>query len=139
MALLKTLGKLCTSIGLTAFVNAAPSVKTLCAQRFVRLFAYGSSTLILVLHLKALGNSEGLIGLFMLLTLVGNVILSILLTAVADRIGRRRLLVIGSAFMAASGLAFVFGSHFVLLLFAAIFGMISPRSEALPWAGVFAC
>ena len=115
------------SIGLTAFAAASYNVKILCVQRFVRLLAYGSSCLILVQHLKKLGNSESIIGLFMTLTLIGNVVLSILLTAVADRLGRRRLLVIGSVFMAASGLIFVFSGSFPLLLLAAIFGMISPR------------
>ena len=123
----KALSRLSTSIGLAAFAGASRDVKLLCAQRLVRLFAYGSSTLILVLHLKALGHAEWAIGLFMTLTLVGNVILSILLTAIADRAGRRRLLIGGALCMAVSGLVFVFGTAWPLLLAAATFGMISPR------------
>ncbi|KAK5096878.1 hypothetical protein LTS08_007368 [Lithohypha guttulata] len=56
-------------IGLKAYVESARDVKILCLQRFVRLTAYGASTLILVLYLVDLGNSVSRTGLFMTLTL----------------------------------------------------------------------
>lgn len=38
-------------VGLKAYVESSRDVKVLCLQRFVRLAAYGMSTLILVLYL----------------------------------------------------------------------------------------
>lgn len=48
-----------------------------------------SSTLILVAYLAELGISTEMIGLFMTLTLVGDVAISLILTLVADTLGRR--------------------------------------------------
>ncbi|CAI7640348.1 unnamed protein product [Penicillium manginii] len=95
-------------------------------QRAVRMFAFGSSTLVLSLYLSALGNSDEAIGLFMMLTLAGDVAISASTSIVADAIGRRRILVLGSFLMALSGVAFFSFDNFWVLLFASIFGVISP-------------
>ena len=74
--------------------------------RFVRLFAYGSLSVILVFYLIGLGLTKAQVGLVLTLTLVGDVVVSLYLTTSADRIGRRRMLIVGSILMAAAGLAF---------------------------------
>lgn len=102
-------------------------VKFLCAQRFVRLFAYGGSTLILAAYLSALGVTEDRIGLFMTLTLVGDVGISFVLTLFADAMGRKAVLALGSVLMVGSGLVFALSGNFWVLLAAAILGVISPR------------
>lgn len=114
-------------LGLTTIWQSSRDVKLLCAQRFVRLFAYGGSTLILASYLSALGITDDRIGLFMTLTLVGDVIISFFLTLFADAMGRRAVLTLGSALMAASGVVFAISGNFWTLLAAAIFGVISPR------------
>lgn len=101
--------------------------KLLCAQRFVRLFAYGGSTLILASYLSALNISDDKIGLFMALTLVGDVVISFFLTLFADTMGRKAVLMLGSALMCGSGLVFALCGNFWALLAAAIFGVISPK------------
>jgi MFS family permease len=73
--------------------------------RFAPLFAYGSLSVILVFYLIGLGLTETQAGLVLTLTLVGDVIVSLCLTTRADRIGRRRMLIVGSILMAAAGLA----------------------------------
>lgn len=116
-----------TELGLATLWHSSLDVKLLCAQRFVRLFAYGCSTLILASYLSALGISDDRIGLFMTLTLAGDVAISFLLTLFADRMGRRAVLALGSALMVGSGIVFaVFGNYWILLA-AAVFGVISPR------------
>lgn len=106
-------------------------VKLLCSQRFVRLFAYGGSTLILVSYLQELGISKEKIGLFMTLTLVGDTAISFVLTLFADALGRKSILALGAILMAASGVIFaLFGNYWILLL-AAIVGVISPRYATL--------
>src|ERR1700716_4367085 len=93
--------------------------------RFVRLFAYGSLSVVLVFYLIGLGLSESETGLLLTLTLVGDTIVSLYLTTRADRIGRRRMLIIGAILMAAAGLAFAFIHNFLLLILAGTIGVIS--------------
>src|SRR6266850_6895047 len=97
--------------------------------RFARLFAYGSLSVILVFYLVGLGLSEAQVGLVLTLTLVGDVIVSLYLTTRADRIGRRRMLIVGSILMAAAGLAFAFTSNLLFLVIAGTIGVISPSGN----------
>ena len=114
-------------LGLVSIYKSPIDTKLLCLQRFVRLFAYGASTLVLVSYLSALGHPEDKIGLFMTLTLVGDVAISFFLTLVADGLGRRAILALGAALMTASGVIFALSDNYWVLLAAAIFGVISPR------------
>src|SRR3984893_7494464 len=97
--------------------------------RFARLFAYGSLSVILVFYLIGLGLSESQAGLVLTLTLVGDVIVSLYLTTRADRIGRRRMLIVGAILMAAAGLAFAFTSNLLFLVIAGTIGVISPSGN----------
>jgi MFS family permease len=97
--------------------------------RFLRLFAYGSLSVILVFYLVSLGLTETQTGLLFTLTLVGDVVVSLYLTTRADRIGRRRMLIIGAFLMAAAGLAFAFTSNFLFLIIAGTIGVISPSGN----------
>src|SRR5260370_23956255 len=97
--------------------------------RFVRLFAYGSLSVVLVFYLIGLGLSESQTGLLLTLTLVGDTGVSLYLTTRADRIGRRRMLIVGAILMAAAGLAFAFTRNFLLLVFAGTIGVISPSGH----------
>jgi len=97
--------------------------------RFARLFAYGSLSVILVFYLIGLGLSEAQVGLVLTLTLVGDVIVSLYLTTRADRIGRRRMLIVGSILMAAAGLAFASTSNLLFLVIAGTIGVISPSGN----------
>jgi len=119
--------KVLEELGLVSIYKSPLDTKLLCTQRFVRLFAYGGSTLILVSYLSELGISYGRSGLFMTLTLVGDVLISFCLTLVADGLGRKTILVIGAALMAGSGVVFGLSGNYWVLLAAAIFGIISPR------------
>jgi predicted MFS family arabinose efflux permease len=114
-------------VGLVSLWTSNHNTKLLCTQRFVRLFAYGGSTLILVDYLQALGISKARIGLFMTLTLVGDVGISFVLTMFADGLGRKAILTAGAALMAVSGVVFAVSGNYWVLLAAAIFGVISPR------------
>ncbi|KAL1296760.1 hypothetical protein AAFC00_000226 [Neodothiora populina] len=127
----------CDEIGLISLHYAPLDTKLLCLQRFVRFIAYGGTTLILATYLSVLGNSDGRIGLFMTLTLVGDVVISFFLTLFADRLGRKMILVVGSLLMVGSGIVFGLTSNFYLLLLAAVFGVISPSgNEVGPFRAV---
>jgi MFS family permease len=94
--------------------------------RLVRMFAYGFLSVVLVLYLAQLGLSEGLIGLLLSLALVGDAAISLWMTTSADRFGRRRILIIGAGLMLFAAVLFALTDRVVLLLIAAIIGVISP-------------
>ena len=97
--------------------------------RFVRLFAYGSLSVVLVFYLIGMGLNASETGLLLTLTLVGDTVISLYLTTRADRIGRRRMLVVGSILMAAAGIAFACTSSLLLLIIAGTIGVISPSGN----------
>lgn len=61
----------------------------------------------------------------MTLTLLGDVFLGTYLTLIADRVGRRNVLLGGSVLMALSGVIFAIFESFWILLLAAIIGVLS--------------
>jgi len=112
-------------------VSARPSrdVVLLFATRSLRLFAYGFLAVVLVLYLSEAGLSEGRIGLLLSLTLLGDTALSLWITTHADRIGRRRMLLLGAGMMVFAGVLFASTTSFWLLLLAATIGIISPAGN----------
>ena len=118
-------------LGIITLWQSSTDAKLLCAQRFVRMLAYGSVTVVLASYFSTLGFSDSRIGMFMTLTLLGDGIVSFFLAFFADAIGRRVVLALGSSLMVASGLVFALSSNYVVLLLAAILGVISPTYDCL--------
>src|SRR5207248_10751862 len=69
------------------------------------------------------------VGLLLTLTLVGDTFVSLYLTTRADRIGRRRMLIVGALLMAAAGGVFATTRHFWILVVAGTLGVISPSGQ----------
>jgi MFS family permease len=103
--------------------------RLLFATRFIRLFAYGSLSVVLVFYLVGVGLSEAQTGTLLTLTLAGDTVISLFLTTQADRIGRRTMLIAGGALMIAAGLVFAATGNFWLLLVAGTIGVISPSGN----------
>jgi len=97
--------------------------------RFIRLFAYGSLSVILVFYLVGVGLTTAQTGLLLTLTLAGDIVVSLYLTTQADRIGRRRMLIAGAILMAAAGLTFASTRNFLFLIIAGTIGVISPSGH----------
>jgi MFS family permease len=93
------------------------------------MFGYGALKVIFVLYLAAAGLDAGAIGLLLTLTLLGDTVISLVLTTHADRIGRRRTLIIGAALMAAAGAIFAGTTSFLVLLVTATIGVLSPSDS----------
>jgi MFS family permease len=92
----------------------------------VRLFCYGFLSVVLALYLVQIGLNETTIGLLFTLTLFGDAGISLWLTTSADRFGRRRTLIIGALLMVGAGAVFILTRNPLLLMAAAIIGVISP-------------
>src|SRR5947209_1716829 len=122
---------------LQALRALTPDGRLLFATRCARLFAYGMLSVVLVLYLKAVGLSEDRIGLLLMLTLLGDTVISLWLTTTADHFGRKRTLIAGALLMALAGLVFAVTDDFWLLLVAATVGVISPSgNEVGPFLSV---
>ena len=106
-----------------------PDGRLLFATRALRMFSYGFLSVVLVLYLAGLGFSEGRIGLLLTLTLAGDVLVSLWITLHADRLGRRRMLILGSALMLMAGVPFALSGDFTVLVLAATVGVISPSGN----------
>ena len=113
----------------TAVLNLAPEGRLLFLTRSIRLFSYGSLSVILVFYLTGLGLSESQSGLLLTLILLGDTAVSLWMTTQADRIGRRRMLIIGAFLMAGAGLVFAFTHQIWLLMVAGTIGVISPSGN----------
>ena len=71
------------------------------------------------------------------LTLAGDAAISLWITSVADRIGRRRMLMLGAGLMVLAGLVFALTRNPLLLTLAAIIGTISPSgAEVGPFLAI---
>ncbi|KAJ3234728.1 hypothetical protein HDU78_005689 [Chytriomyces hyalinus] len=104
--------------------------------RSIRLFAYGLIGVLLVLFLKLLGVSDGVVGTILTLTLIGDALVSLFVTRNADRYGRRLMLVGGSLLMALAGIAMALAPPsdgsvlwFLGLTVVATIGVISPSGN----------
>lgn len=93
--------------------------------RTLRTFAYGFLAVLLGVYLPRLGLAPGQIGALLTATLLGSAALTVLFALVADRIGRRRALLLCAGLMALSGLAFALTDSFWLLLAASLTGTVS--------------
>lgn len=104
-------------------------IRLLFATRIVRMFSYGLLAVILALYLSELGLTDSQIGLLLTLTLLGDTFISLWITTRADRVGRKRMLLIGAALMILAGILFAVTRNFYLLLLAATIGVISPSGN----------
>ncbi|KAI5969953.1 hypothetical protein CANMA_000993 [Candida margitis] len=113
-------------IGLKTLFHSSWDVYIIIALRMIRLIGFGSTSLILALYLKALGIDESYIGFFMTLTFVGDLITSFLLSLVTDQIGRKRVLILCSVVMLATGFVFTTTENYYFLLATAVIGILTP-------------
>ncbi len=114
---------------IAALQTLSPDGRLLFATRTVRLFAYGFLAIILGLYLSAVGLTNSQIGLVLSLTLVGDALIALPITIIADRLGRRRMLIAGAGLMIFAGVVFALTSNITLLIITAIIGTISPSGN----------
>lgn len=99
--------------------------KLLLMARILRTFGYGFLSVVIAIYLRFLGFNDIQIGLLLGSTLVNSVIFTVFASFYADRIGRRRFLVIYASLMSISGLIFTFSDNYFLLILAALIGTIN--------------
>jgi MFS family permease len=95
----------------------------------VRNVAYGFISVVLALYLGALGYDAVGIGAFFTAILIGGALMTVLVTALADGVGRRRVLAGGGVLMALGSVIFVLTTHPLLLVLVAVAGSLSPNGR----------
>ena len=93
--------------------------------RILRTFAYGFLSIVISIYLKLIGFDVFLIGLILTSTLINSVIFTLVASFYADRIGRRKMLVIYAIMMAISGVIFFVTSNYIALIVAGLIGTIN--------------
>ncbi len=106
-------------------------IALLFSARSIRLFAYGALSVVLALYLHEAGLTDEAIGMLFTLTLAGDAGISLWITTTADRIGRKKMLLLGSALMIMAGIVFSLTGNPALLMMAAIIGVISPSGNEI--------
>jgi MFS family permease len=112
-------------------MQTSSDIPVLFATRIIRLFCYGFLSVILALYLAESGLSGAQIGLLFTATLIGDAGISLWLTTSADRWGRRKTLVTGALLMLGAGLGFILTRNYILLIIAAVIGVISPSGNEI--------
>src|SRR4030067_61653 len=90
------------------------------SPRIIRLFCYGFLSVFPPLYLAQVGFPEQQIGLLFSLTLAGDAGISLWLTTTADRLGRKRTLIVGALLMFGAGVALLVTRNVLLLMAAAL-------------------
>ena len=99
--------------------------KLIILGRGVRTFAQSSIAVLLALYLDKLGFSLVQIGAFLSAGVAGSAFFAFLVSLIAEKVGRRRLLIILALISTAGGLALVFINNFLALMFVAFMGSIT--------------
>ncbi len=99
--------------------------KLLLTARIVRTFAYGFLSIVLSIYLKLVGYNDLFIGLILSLTLVNSIIFTLIASFYADRLGRRKMLVVYAGLMCISGIIFFVTDNYIALVVAALIGTIN--------------
>lgn len=93
--------------------------------------AYGFLSVTLALYLAALGFTGAAIGVVFAAALAGGAVMTILLTSVSGRLGRRTVLLIGAVLMGLAASAIALTSNVILLALAVFVGTISPSGKEI--------
>jgi len=98
--------------------------RVIIAARGISTIARSSVALILAFYLDSLGFDLFQIGVFLSVGVAGSAVSALIVSLIAEKVGRRRLLVIFTLMSAASGLALVFVEDIVPLMFISFLGSI---------------
>src|SRR5437867_1048165 len=97
--------------------------------RAIRTFGFGSLSLILALYLARRGLTAPEIGVVLTATLIEDALVTTLLAAVADRVGRRRILILTPLLITLAGAVLALARRPWLLMLGAVVGTLSPSGQ----------
>lgn len=93
--------------------------------RCMRMFSYGAISVIFLQYLLKKGLSEIDSSYLQVLITIGDIIISIYLTTQADRLGRKKTLIVGAMLKIFTGLFYAYSNNFWILALSGALGVIS--------------
>ena len=99
--------------------------KLILIAKGVRAFGFGFVSVILFIYLNLIGLTVLLDGLIFSAIMASGALFTVLGSLYADRIGRRRYLLLLAALMAVSGIVYAYTTNLVMLIFASLAGALS--------------
>jgi MFS family permease len=100
-------------------------IKLLLTSNALRNFGYGMLDVLFVLYLTEIGFNAISVGALITATLVGSAILNIAVGIFADRIGRRRIMMLASMLMIVSGMTLILTDNYILFMIASLTGTLN--------------
>ena len=95
------------------------------AARIIRTFGYGFLSVILSIYLALIGFNGVQIGLILSTSLINSILFNVIASYYADKLGRKKLLIIYSLLMFSSGIIFFVTDNYIALIVAAFIGTIN--------------
>jgi MFS family permease len=110
-------------------LELSPEGRLLFAGRALRTFGFGWLSLILALYLERRGLPAPVIGAVFTATLVEDAVFTVLVASLAQRVGRRRVLLLSALLITGAGLALALSGNVVVIVVAAVLGTLSPNGQ----------
>ena len=110
-------------------LDLSPEGRLLFAGKALRTFGFGWLSLILALYLERRGLSAPAIGAVFTATLVEDAVFTVLVASLAQRLGRRRVLLGSALLITAAGAALAVARNPIVIVMAAVLGTLSPNGQ----------
>jgi MFS family permease len=110
-------------------LELSPEGRLLFAGRALRTFGFGWLSLILALYLERRGLSAPAIGAVFTATLVEDAVFTVLVASLAQRVGRRRVLLFSALLITVAGVVLALASNPLVIVVAAVVGTLSPNGQ----------
>ena len=93
--------------------------------RAFRMFSYGMIAIVMIKNLELKNFTGQEIGIIQFAVILGDIVVSLILTTKADKFGRKNTLIIGALLKVITGIFYAYSSNLIVLVIAGIIGVIS--------------
>ena len=99
------------------------------ATRSLRMFTFKSVGVLFAVYLHELGLSDQRIGILLTLTLLGDAVIRLAVTAIADKVGKWRMQLLGCLLILLAGLMFAFPRSQTFWVLTTAAAVVSPSGN----------
>lgn len=130
-------GSFKNEVGLSTVIGAPRDYKLLVLLRMLRFASFGGVAVVAARYLKLIGFKEDMIGVFFTMIMLGDLIVSFAMSLMADKLGRKMILMLSSTILMATAFVFCVTENHTIIMIAAIFGFMTPSgNEVGPFRSV---
>ena len=100
-------------------------ISILFATKILRMFSFGAISVVFFNILTSKGVGEQQIGILQSLIAFGDIFISLILTTRADKIGRKKTLILGSFLKVFAGLTYAITDNYIMLVISGALGVLT--------------